>query len=174
MCERADGEGHGGSASAPRTCVAVGIASSAVHRARCESDPSRPPAASDCRPGRAAAPRATHACTGTTHQHAPAARQRHEPCRVRTATCQRCSLTHGANIDVFCQESCGGGENTHRAGGRSCALRHASRGFLACSRSPPSAETQAGAEHVPPATAQLTQLTAVTSPLTLTVVPSPR
>lgn len=77
-------------------------------------------------------------------------------------------------ISIFFAESCGGGENTHRAGGRSCALRHASRGFLACSRSPPSAETQAGAEHVPPATAQFTQLTAVTSPLTLAVVPSPR
>lgn len=130
MCERADGEGHGGSASAPRTCVAVGIASSAVHRARCESDPSRPPAASDCRPGRAAAPRATHACTGTTHQHAPAARQRHEPCRVRAPPASAAAL-RTERISIFFARNlvAAGRTRTARGAGPARCVTHLG-GFL--------------------------------------------
>lgn len=64
-------------------------------------DPRRPPATSDCRPGRAAASRATH----RLHRlRTPAPPHRCTPSRPAATTCHRCSLTHRTNIDVFCQE----------------------------------------------------------------------
>ena len=94
------------------------------------------------------APRARHAPPAPAHTAAPAA----PPHAELPPSPSRCGLTHHAIIDVFCEMYRASRDRGARhapsgprwgrgGGGPARCVTHLSRRFLACSRSPPSAET---------------------------------
>lgn len=115
-----------------------------------QGDARRPPVSEQLPPGPRRARPASHAplhafrATHRLHWH-------HTLCSLPTlgfGQREHRALTHGANIDVFCANCRGtrgaaGMLGTHRearGSGPARCVTHLSRRFLACSRSPPSAE----------------------------------
>lgn len=121
---------------------------------RAQGDARRSPAPSDCRPGRG---RPARHGTGTRHAardlpapappRAPRARTPATRCtltRPLTATTTTISMCFVKYVQTRESEGGRGGVGTHRAvrgAGPARCVTHLSRSFLACSRSPPSAET---------------------------------
>lgn len=141
--------------------VRCGVAARTLSRVRERSDAAvqresagrrePPPASERLPPGPPRAPRPRHArATHRLHRHT-------RPCRrtpraeLPTLFRARSGLTHHAIIDVFCEmcrEEQGprgaartAGARRGRGSGPARCVTHLSRRFLACSRSPPSAET---------------------------------
>lgn len=147
------------------TCAAFGaghgaylVASSRAQRCGVQRESAGrrepPPACERLPPGPPRAPRPRHArATHRLHRHTRP-RHRTPPPRAELPTLvgARCGLTHHAIIDVFC-EMCRADRGARhapaelrpggcgRGGDPARCVTHLSRRFLACSRSPPSAET---------------------------------